>query len=481
MVIEVRMKKLLSLIIVCLIAVLFLSACDSNVPERDKISYEIKAELNDKILTCSQKTEVKNVYKEGLDSIVFALYPNAYADGVENPAYTAKPSSFGKVDIKKISVDGEVKTGEYNEDKTYVTVSMPAKALDESVVIDIDYEVTIPECDLRLGFNDGYYNISNFYPQVTVFENDKFRADAFSTVGDPVFSPLADFKMEITLPSTSVIAAPGEVTEINNGSKKTVGVVLSDARDAAFVIKDDYKVIEKDVDGVAVKYYYVEDEDAQGCVDTAAKAIEVFSEAFGAYPYKTFIVASTPFKEGGMEFSGLVYISDNNGDKKGTIIHETAHQWFYNLVGNDNINAAYLDEGLTTYCAEYYYLLTGDEDKYKENMADIEQAYLRYERIQRARGDKGLLSVTEPIRKYTSYQYTMLVYYKTALLFKNIYDMGDKEKFNASIRSYVENNRFGVADKEKLISAFNEGMKCDVSGIINGYLSEGTVVATFAR
>lgn len=475
------MKKPLLLMIIIILFAVALSGCGEKTAPRDKVVYDISASLSDGVLTCSQKTTIKNVYKEGLDSVTFALFPNAYSEGALSPAYTALLAKFGGLDIKKITVAGSEIRPVYNEDKTYLTINIPACAMKEKVEVDMDYTVTLPECDLRLGIKDGYFNISNFYPQLPVYDNDAFRTDAFSTVGDPVFSPLADFHVSLDMPADMEIAAPGTVAVVDNAGRRQTDITLNDARDLAFVLKAGYKYLQKEVDGVAVRYYYVDEADPQSALDVAAQAIEVFSSSFGAYPYETFVVASTPFKDEGMEYSGLVFVDVDSEDKAGTVIHETAHQWFYNLVGSDNINSAYLDEGLTTYCAEYFYLLTGDENGYNEDMHNIEEAYTRYERIQRARGNKANLCVTEPIYKYTSYQYTMLAYYKPAVLFKKLYDMGGKEKFNASIKNYVESNRFGIADKDDLIAAFSSGMKTDVSGVINGFLSEGAVVATFAR
>ena len=37
------------------------------------------------------------------------------------------------------------------------------------------------------------------------------------------------------------------------------------------------------------------------------------------------------------------------------IAHETCHQWFYHLVGNDEIDAGFLDEGLVVWATDYYF------------------------------------------------------------------------------------------------------------------------------
>ena len=42
-------------------------------------------------------------------------------------------------------------------------------------------------------------------------------------------------------------------------------------------------------------------------------------------------------------------------------VHETAHQWFYGLVGNDEVDEPWLDEALTEYMTMRYYGYRYDE------------------------------------------------------------------------------------------------------------------------
>lgn len=55
-----------------------------------------------------------------------------------------------------------------------------------------------------------------------------------------------------------------------------------------------------------------------------------------------------------MEYPSLVFIEEeffNTADNMGAAVvaHETAHQWFYGIVGNDEVREAWLDESLTDY------------------------------------------------------------------------------------------------------------------------------------
>ena len=104
------------------------------------------------------------------------------------------------------------------------------------------------------------------------------------------------------------------------------------------------------VDGICVKYVgYFSDENINDCLDISKEAVAYFNDTFGKYPYKTLTISKTPFMFGGMEYPGLVFISDSIEDEieyKKVIVHEIAHQWWYSVVGNDESKEAWLDESL---------------------------------------------------------------------------------------------------------------------------------------
>lgn len=56
-------------------------------------------------------------------------------------------------------------------------------------------------------------------------------------------------------------------------------------------------------------------------------------------------MADLPVIAGGLEYPTLVY----QPAARANAAHETAHQWFYSLVGNDQARDPWLDEGLATW------------------------------------------------------------------------------------------------------------------------------------
>ena len=81
----------------------------------------------------------------------------------------------------------------------------------------------------------------------------------------------------------------------------------------------------------------------------------------GPYPYETFNVAEIPVG-GGMESPGMIWIPSNatgSTRRRYLVTHETAHQWFYGVVGNDQATDPFADEALAEFLAR---TITGFRD-----------------------------------------------------------------------------------------------------------------------
>jgi aminopeptidase N len=98
-------------------------------------------------------------------------------------------------------------------------------------------------------------------------------------------------------------------------------------------------------------------------LQTTVESMRVYTEKFGPYRHKTLTAVQGDFNDG-MEFSGLYFISrdyfnlyDNTPKNYLVIIaaHETAHQWWFDSVADDQALEPWLDEALCTYSERIYY------------------------------------------------------------------------------------------------------------------------------
>ena len=108
---------------------------------------------------------------------------------------------------------------------------------------------------------------------------------------------------------------------------------------------------------MSLRYYCYDDGDAEGTLRLLEECFTFFSDTFGRYPYGSYSAVQTGFCYGGMEYPGLVFLSDSlaGADYAYTAVHETAHQWWYAAVGSDQTRAAWMDEGLAEYSSLLYF------------------------------------------------------------------------------------------------------------------------------
>src|SRR5699024_596396 len=154
---------------------------------------------------------------------------------------------------------------------------------------------------------------------------------------------------------------------------------------------EDFTIAQKEVDGTLVKLYYLDENPSmmKKSLEIGENSLKVFNKLFGQYPYGAYSIVMTEFPTG-MEYPGIVFISEDyfreelSSRLEQVIVHETAHQWWYGLVGNDQIKEAWLDESLASYSESIYYKeIYGEEigkQYFDQNIKigyDISKSYLK--------------------------------------------------------------------------------------------------------
>jgi len=132
-------------------------------------------------------------------------------------------------------------------------------------------------------------------------------------------------------------------------------------------------------DVVIKTYYYkaVEDLWKSDAAEYTRRAIKLFSDKFYPYPYTQYSAAAS-LVGGGMEYPQLTMITRRAGRRgdhthglESIIAHEAAHAWFYGILGFNEAEQSYLDEGLTSFSntvyLEHYYGRYGNNFSYKKS------------------------------------------------------------------------------------------------------------------
>ena len=320
----------------------------------------------------------------------------------------------------------------------------------EKITVEVGFETTLPKAALRLGETSSTVNLGDFYPVLCKEENGEFKECPYSPFGDPYYSDCADYAVTLTVPSTYTVASSGYPENTRaDGEKTTYAYSLAGGRDFAFVLSENFRVASVRSGDVTVNAYTT-GENAEQLAAVAKNALEYFGSVFGAYPYKTFSVAVTPFNCGGMEYSGMCYLSDNlkDDEMKYALVHEVAHEWWHCLVGNDQINAAYIDEGLAEYSSYLYF-------KNAEGNAEVAEkiyngaiaAYKAFFDIEKTLSGNTDATMNKNLQAFSSLaEYVAISYDKSLIMFVKYAETVGETKAVKLLKRLARENPYGNID-----------------------------------
>ena len=494
----VKVKKffiLLICVIFCGFFTISLTGCSKS--EIDKISkslsnYKIDATiLSENCIGASESVDYVNSSEIELNCLCFHLYPRAFRKDALIKPYTTLTAascfpngmSFGDIQIEKVAVNNSpaeiVIVGE-DEDILQVNFGFNLKPK-ERVKIDLNFTLTLPNSTHRFGFYEGNINLGNWYPIACEIFQGEFDKSPYYATGDPFFSTVANYEVKLTYPSSYKICSSGEISSEVCGEQTTSTMTAKAIRDFAICLSNDSVILTKDVGGVKLNYMgYENNLDLQNNLEISALALEYFSKIFGKFPHKTLSVVKTPFIYGGMEYPNIVFVSDAVDDEiemNKVIVHEIAHQWWYSVVGNNEIKEAWLDESLAEYSVALFF---ENHPQYKTSYDDIVSSalssYLLYvDVIGTIRGDvntKMNLSVSE---YQNDYEYSYMIYVKGVIMFDQLKSVVGESKLIAGLKKYYDDNKFKIATKTDFLEAFASACHKDLNGFFESYLN-GTVI-----
>ena len=396
-----------------------------------------------------------------LDSLYLRLLPNAentYGDG--------------SLEVSQVLVDGLEAETETSLSDTVMEVRLPVPLQPgESTNLEMDFAGVVPEDygDPQNPTGYGIYNITDgvmalasFYPILAVYDESGWNLDPASPIGDSVYSDMASYTVNLTVPAELIVASTGSVIgSKTQETQATYRIVSGPARDFFLVMSPDFEISSQEVDGTQVNSYYLPDTPRAGqmALEIAADSLNSFNQRFGAYPYKELDVVQAPMQNaGGVEYPGIFLVADflyKDPERPNFAVataHETAHQWWYNMVGNDVIEDPWLDEALTTYSSILYY----EDHRGQEWVQGLVDYW-----VGRHQGliDEGK---DQPIAESLAYfenlddpgVYGGAVYSKGGLFFYRLrQEIGD-EAFFLALQNYYRNYQYRIARPSDLLDLF---------------------------
>ena len=392
-----------------------------------------------------EQVRYTNTDAAALSEIYFRLFPSA-------PGYGAAMT------VTRVLVSGQLAAVQLERQGTAlkVPVSLPPGAVAD---LTLDFQVGIPR-DPTVGYAmfgsiNGVITLPDFYPVIPVRDESGWHIEVAPDYGDETFTPTALYDVSITAPAAQVVVTSGACQAPVAGVWHCVSGPM---RDFMLAMSADYMTATNEVDGVTVRSFYLSPDEAGGkrALQVASDALRVYSRRFGVYPFAELDVVETPTRAGGIEYPGLVVIASSLYSQRAgagdyfdfVVAHETAHQWWYSLVGDDQVNHPWLDESLVGYSTILYY-----EDTYGKTIANqvLQQAFEEpYQKLLQEKRDQ---KVDQPVSAFTQSDYSNVVYRKGPLFFKALRDAIGDDKFNAFLKAYFRQNRYGIATPERMLAA----------------------------
>lgn len=462
------------------------AACGKKSQKNTHYQLECEYDPSTSALHGEMTVTYRNSTENEISALSFNLWGNAYREGaqfkpVDGTAATKAyydGVSYGGESVEKVEGCAEWEVCGDDENILSVKLNKPVYP-DESCTVTVSYTLNLAKINHRTGVTESTVNLGNFYPTLCAYSEEGFVEAPYYSCGDPFVSECADYDVKLTLPKEYVAATSGkEVEKKNEGNKISYSYTLSNARDFACVLSDKFKVSERTVDGTAVKLYYTGETAPEPLLNAACDSLTYFNEQFGAYAYPTLSVVTTPLSVSGMEYPALTMIDSALEETDGiyTVVHENAHQWWYAMVGSDQLNCAFMDEGLAEYSCLCFFEKHPDYGFTRTGMLGTAiKSYRAYYSVYNQIFGKANTAMNRGLNEYASdYEYINVSYNKGLLMFESVRQaMGDK-KFFAALQSYFAANCFKVASSGEMISHFAK--LYDVEGIFNSYINGKVVI-----
>ncbi|MEW6579017.1 MAG: M1 family metallopeptidase [Chloroflexota bacterium] len=301
---------------------------------------------------------------------------------VLDPVVLAIPGviNLGDFTLTRVAVGDGPPLRDYILRDSQIIIPLPAP-LEPGSAAQVSLEFSLALQPIRQGYRHGHtgylgysarqINLGLWFPQIPAYrEGNGWIVREQWPIGESFVLRSADYAVTLRVengPDGLRVAGPGT---FSRPDAQSWCFELCGGRDVSLSVSDQFHLLTTSTaNGIPVEVFTVGDsaggslETARYALHTAANAIDLFETRFGPYPFPRMVVVEGDFPDG-MEFSGLVFVSESWFRTWGgtandwlTLItaHEVSHQWWYAAVGNDQSRDPYLDEALATYSELIFY------------------------------------------------------------------------------------------------------------------------------
>ncbi|MFT3825462.1 MAG: M1 family metallopeptidase [Chitinophagaceae bacterium] len=305
-----------------------------------------------------------------------------------------KPDEIGYQKVTNLKVNGVAqKTIEH---ETILEVQLFKPILPKSkVVIDLEFEAQVPLQIRRSGRDNPQtgvrYSMSQWYPKMCEYDYEGWHPTPY--VAREFYGVWGDYDVTITIDKNYLIGGTGYLQNPNQighgyetpgtkvippaGANLTWHFVAPNVHDFMWAADPEYAHLTRKVGNTTIHVIYNDDEaflkkqyealsdslkkrydnsadkyvenyrsQWKTVADAAVTVLPFIEKNFGAYPYKQYSFIHGG--DGGMEYPMGTLIS---GPSTGTAFHEWMHTWYQMMLGTNESEYAWMDEGFTSYAS----------------------------------------------------------------------------------------------------------------------------------
>ena len=463
-----------------------------------------------------------------------------------------KEKDRGYIDSLDFYVDGVKANWDFHVEWIDVAkINLPKPLLPgHKIIIETPFFVKLPKVVSRLGHSGKHFEITQWYPKPAVYDNEGWHPMPYLNMGE-FYSEFGTFDVKITLPENYRLMATGDMI---NGKKELAWLdSLSSIGDSLKNLtkkelakhfknkepKSDKKKKSDEKDSLKVypnktihfRQYNVHDfawfadpnwivQKGELWLDDSSKQISLwsmylpknawmwrksldyihdsglwYSRFYGDYPYNHISAVDGDMSAGGgMEYPNITVISSSPSEDllEYVIMHEVGHNWFYGILGTNERDHAWMDEGLTEYSGIRYW-----EKKYARRNAQLvfsdvlqnkigigknfNMPHFQYSNYASNALKDGAQPLNISSNKNYSYRNYGQNYSKVAVMMRYLQHYIGESKIDIILKDYFESWKFKHPKSNDLINSFNNHLDEDVSWFFENLIDSTTYIDYMAH
>ena len=515
--------NLFSAFILLLLLSISLSAEDVYWQQWVHYGMEVSLDTAEHSLSGTSNITYVNKSPDSLHRIYMHLYPNAfqvgsvkyreYKRGHYSGGISEDKPSFIRIDRFDIQNGDTTVPIEVKIDDTILEAELPSPlSPGDTLTFELDWVHQVREHNDRAGYKDDQYDFAQWYPKMVVYDKHGWQNIPFHAIGE-FYGEFGAYDVKIDVPGGYIVGASGVVTDGDPGwsavavdtsieldewlesreesttdsaVRRLVTFHAEQVHDFAWITSPNFLYESGEWNGIDIHVLYDSEKGrdwTKEVVKRGERVLEWLTTKFGEYPYPQ-VTITHAMLGGGMEYPMLVM---NGSSSEGLIAHEIGHIWFYGILGNNEHEEAWLDEGFTTFQTGWYMMNQyppdgrgGSGNDFFGKMMRLQKLFTSNSSVESAQWDVASFvtrGYNTPIagssRKSPGYSvYSQNAYSKPAMMLYNLRGYLGEERFLSAMQYYYDQWKLKHPDEEQFRTAMEEATGEDLDWFFDPWLHE---------